>query len=194
MSTHTDEHTLIARTQHGDSEAFSPLVVKYQSRIYTHILGRIKNTETAKDLTQETWLKAFRGIHTFRGYSAFSSWLYRIAENLCIDYHRKQKTENNIASLHTINEHRIIDSYPDPSQSIETQERKWVLQAAIQQLPPMRKRVFLLRYVQELPIKKIATVINRSEGTVKTHLSKAHHQLRDLLTPYLKNEDIPWLV
>ena len=68
-----------------------------------------------------------------------------------------------------------------------------MLRAAIQQLPPMRKKVFLLRYDQELPIKKIATLVNRSEGTVKTHLSKAHHQLRDLLTPYLKNEAIPWL-
>ena len=79
-----DEKQLITRTQHGDSEAFNPLVVKYQLRIYTHILGRVKNTETAKDLTQETWLKVFRGIHTFHGNSAFSSWLYRIAENVCI--------------------------------------------------------------------------------------------------------------
>lgn len=107
---------------------------------------------------------------------------------------RKQKTEHDIAPLHTINERRIIDTYPDPSQNIETQERKRVLRTAIQHLPPMHKKVFLLRYVQELPIKKIATLINRSEGTVKTHLSKAHHQLRDLLTPYLRNEDIPWLV
>jgi len=86
-----DEKQLITRTQHGDSEAFNPIVVKYQPRIYTHILGRVKNTETAKDLTQETWFKAFRGIHTFHGNSAFSSWLYRIAENVCIDFFRKQK-------------------------------------------------------------------------------------------------------
>ncbi len=189
-----DEKQLITRTQHGDSEAFNPLVLKYQSHIYTHILGRIKNRETAKDLTQETWLKAFRGIHTFHGNSAFSSWLYRIAENVCIDFFRKHKTEHDIAPLHTINERLILDTYPDPSQNMETQEYKEVLRTAIQQLPPMRKKVFLLRYVQELPIKKIATAINRSEGTVKTHLSKAHYQLRDLLTPYLQNENIPWLV
>lgn len=189
-----DEKQLIKRTQNGDSEAFNPIVVKYQPRIYTHILGRIKNRETAKDLTQETWLKAFRGIHTFRCDSALSSWLYRIAENVCIDFFRKQKTEHDVVPLHTINERRIIDTYPDPSQNMETQEHKRVLRTAIQQLPPMRKKVFLLRYVQELPIKKIAILINRSEGTVKTHLSKAHHQLRDLLTPYLKNEDLPWRV
>ena len=189
-----NEKHLITLTQSGDTEAFSPLVEKYHPRIYTHILGRVKNRETAKDLTQETWLKAFRSIHTFRCDSAFSSWIYRIAENVCIDFFRKQKTEYDIAPLHTIDERCILETYPDPSQSIETQECRQVLRTAIQQLPPMRKKVFLLRYVQELPIKKIATLINRSEGTVKTHLSKAHHQLRDLLIPYLKNEDILWLV
>ena len=188
-----DEKQLITRTQNGDSEAFNPIVVKYHPKIYAHIRQRVKDIETAKDLTQETWFKAFRRIHTFHGNSAFSSWLHRIAENVCIDFFRKQKTEYDIAPLHTINERLILDTYPDPSQNIETQEHRQVLRAAIQHLPPMRKKVFLLRYVQELPIKKIAILINRSEGTVKTHLSKAHHQLRDLLTPYLKNEDIPWI-
>lgn len=187
-----DEKRLITRTQNGDSEAFNPLVVKYQHRIYTHILGRIKNRETAKDLTQDTFLKAFVGLPSFRGDSAFSSWLYRIAENICIDFLRRQKTEPNIAPLHTINEHHITDIHPDPYNTLQRQEFQQILKAAIQHLPPTRKRVFLLRYVQELPIKEIAVVINRSEGTVKTHLHKAHYQLRDLLTPYLKNEDMPW--
>ena len=187
-----DEHTLIYRTQEGNIEAFNPLVNKYQPRIYACILKRVKDIETAKDLTQETFLKAFVGLPTFRGDSAFSSWLYRIAKNLCIDYYRKQKTENNTTPLQTIDERCIIDTHPDPSQDMETQERRWVLRAAIRHLPPMRKKVFLLRYVQELSIKDIATCIQRSEGTVKTHLYKAHHQLRELLTPYLKNEDIYW--
>ena len=189
---HLDEHTLIYRTQQGNIEAFNPLVTKYQHRIYTCIRKQVKDPETAKDLTQETFLKAFVGLPSFRGDSAFSSWLYRIAKNLCIDYHRKQKTENDIAPLHTIDERRLIDPHPDPSQDIETQERRRVLREAIQHLPSMRKKVFLLRYVQELSIKDIATCIKRSEGTVKTHLYKAHHQLRELLTPYLKNGDIHW--
>ena len=189
---HLDEHTLIHRTQHGNTEAFNPLVIKYQHHIYTCIRKQVKDIETAKDLTQENFLKAFVGLPSFRGDSAFSSWLYRIAKNLCIDYHRKQKTENDIAPLHTIDERCIIDTHPEPSQNMETQERRRVLREAIQHLPTMRKKVFLLRYVQELPIKDIATYIKRSESTVKTHLYKAHHQLRELLTPYLKNEDIPW--
>lgn len=188
-----DEKHLIERTQHGDTEAFTPLVTTYQSRLYTHILGRIKDTETAKDLTQETWIKAFRAINTFRADASFYSWLYRIAENVCIDYHRKQKVARIIEPIQDINERRIIDTHPCPSHNIERQELRHHLQEAVARLTPTRKRVFLLYYIHEMPIKTIATCVKRSEGTIKTHLRNARLQLRECLTPYLKNHRIPWL-
>ena len=190
---HVDERYFIERTQHGDTEAFTPLVTTYQSRLYTHILGRIKDTETAKDLTQETWIKAFRAINTFRADASFYSWLYRIAENVCIDYYRKQKVAHTIEPIHDINERRIIDTHPCPSHNIARQELRHHLQEAVARLTPTRKRVFLLYYVHEMPIKAIAKQIGRSEGTIKTHLRNARLQLRELLTPYLKNQHIPWL-
>jgi RNA polymerase sigma-70 factor (ECF subfamily) len=177
-----NEKQLIMRTQHGDSEAFNPLVVKYQPPIYNHIHGRVKNTETAKDLAQETWLKAFRSINTFRGASAFSSWLYRIAENVCIDFFRKQKHDTE--PLHTVDECRIIDTLPCPSRDILRQELREHLRVAIQQLTPLRKQVFLLYYHQGLPIKNIAIRLKRSEGTIKSHLRNARLQLREHLTPF----------
>lgn len=188
-----DEDTLIARTQHGDTEAFTPLVTTYHSRLYTHIFGRIKDAETAKDLTQETWIKAFRAIHTYRGESAFSTWLYRIAENVCIDFFRKQKAILKIDPLHTVKERHIIDTHPDPCDTLQTQELRKMLRVAIAHLPPIRKRVFLLHYIHEMPVKTIAKQMGRSEGTIKTHLRNARLQLRELLTPYLKNQHIPWL-
>ena len=166
---------------------------KYQHRLYTHILGRIKDTEITKDLTQETWTKAFRAIHTFRGEASFYSWLYRIAENVCIDFLRKQKVSHVIETIHDIDERRITGTHPDPGDILQKQELRQMLRDAIAHLPPTRKRVFLLRYADELPIKDIATRIKRSEGTVKTHLHKARHQLRELLTPYRQNRNIPWL-
>lgn len=190
---HFNERYFIERTQHGDTEAFTPLVTTYQSRLYTHILGRIKDVETAKDLTQETWIKAFRAINTFRADASFYSWLYRIAENVCIDYHRKQKVAHTIEPIQDINERRIIDTHPCPSHNIERQELRHHLQEAVARLTPPRKRVFLLYYIHEMPIKTIATCMKRSEGTIKTHLRNARLQLRERLTPYLKNQHIPWL-
>ena len=190
---HFDERYFIERTQHGDTEAFTPLVTTYQPRFYTHILGRIKDAETAKDLTQETWIKAFRAINTCRADASFYSWLYRIAENVCIDYHRKRKVAHIIEPIHDINERRIIDTHLCPSHNTERQELRQHLQEAVARLTPTRKRVFLLHYVHKMPIKAIAKQIGRSEGTIKTHLRNARLQLRELLAPYLKNEHIPWL-
>ena len=190
---HFDERYFIEQIQHGNTEAFTPLVKTYQPRLYTHILGRIKDVETAKDLTQETWIKAFRAINTFRADASFFSWLYRIAENICIDYYRKQKVAHIIEPIHDINERHIIDTHPCPSHNIERQELRYHLQEAVARLTPTRKRVFLLYYVHEMPITAIATRMKRSEGTIKTHLRNARLQLRERLTPYLKNHRIPWL-
>lgn len=84
-----DDTPLIERTQQGKPEAFSLLFSKYHPRLYRHIHGRVRVPEVAKDLTQETWLKAFRDIDSFRGTSGFYSWVYQIAENVTTDFFRK---------------------------------------------------------------------------------------------------------
>ncbi len=185
-----EEKILIARTQSGDIEAFNPLIEKYQLLVSKSIQAEVKDTEIAKDLCQNVWLKAFRAIHTFRGDSAFTSWLYRIAKNVCIDYHRKQKALFHTDPLHTTDEHRIATVHPDPSDGLQQQELREYLHAAIATLTPLRKRVFLLYYIEELSIKAIAEEMARSEGTIKSHLRNARLQLQEHLTPYLKNENI----
>ena len=190
---HFDEKHLITRIQHGDIKAFNPLVRKYQPKIYTFIQKQVKDTETAKNLTQETFLKAFRAIKSFRGDAAFSSWIYRIAKNVCIDCLRKQKAFYDIYLLHAINEHCITDTHPAPCRDLEHQELRAYLRAAIQRLTHTRKQVFLLYYEQDLSIKQIAIRLKKSEGTIKTHLRNARLQLRKFLTPYLKNQHIPWI-
>ena len=152
--------------------------------------GRVKDAETAEDLTQETWLRAFRAISSFRGGSAFYSWLYWIAENVCIDHFRRQKY--NTEPLHLVDENRITETDPCPSRDVERAELREHLQKALTALIPIRRRVFLLYYHHELSIKAIAAEIGRSEGTIKSHLRNARLQLRELLTPYLENQHVPW--
>ena len=186
-----DEHALIRRTQQGGTEAFTAIVEKYQPRLYRHIHRRVKDTETAKDLTQEAWLKVLRAINSYRGTAAFSSWLYRIAENVCIDFFRRQKYHTE--PLHLIDETRITETDLCPSRSVERAELREHLQTALTALTPIRRHVFLLYYHHGLPIKAIAAEIERSEGTVKTHLRNARLQLQKFLTPYLRNQHVPWL-
>ncbi|MCG9134510.1 sigma-70 family RNA polymerase sigma factor [Candidatus Poribacteria bacterium] len=185
-----DEATHIHRTQNGDTEAFGPIVEKYQSRVYTHIHGRVRDPELAKDLTQETWLKAFRGLNGFRADAAFYSWLYRIAENVCIDYFRKQKHRTS-EPLQRSADPRSADSSPCPSHDTERAELRLILQTAIRSLSDARREVFVLYYHHELPVAAIATRLNRSQGTVKTHLRNARLHLQERLRPYLNNADCP---
>ena len=192
LSRPLDDLHHITRTQaSGDPEAFNPLVKKYHTRLYTHIKRRVKDAEIAKDLTQETRLRAFRAISSFRGDSAFYSWLYRIAENVCTDRFRRQKY--NTEPLHLIDENRITETDPCPSRGVERSELREHLQKSLTALTPIRRRIFLLYYHHELPIKAIAAEIGRSEGTIKSHLRNARLQLQEFLIPYMENQHVPWL-
>ena len=184
-----DEKQHIERTQHGETEAFDYLVRKYHDRLLRHITRRVENTETAKDLTQETWLKAYRGISGFRCESSFYSWVYRIAENVITDHFRKQKRDHALEPLHAIDSHRIQQTHPSPCRDLERAELRAQLREAIAELTPIRRRVFVLYYHDELPIKAIAARLNGSEGTIKSHLRNARLQLQEVLTPYLNSSD-----
>ena len=91
------------------------------------------------------------------------------------------------------NTDRITETHPCPSEDIERQELRQQLREAVKHLTPTHKHVFLLHYAHEMPVKVIATLLKRSEGTIKTHLRNARLQLQEYLTPYLENRPIPWL-
>ncbi len=190
-----DEHDLVTRFQNGDTAAFNTLVLKYQTRIAKLIYRHIKDTETTKDLCQDVFLKAYKALPKFKRESAFYSWLYRIAMNCCIDYLR-QKNKNKTITFDELTtspeELLLISKCPSPSHLIEMEELGEIINKAVQQLPTKQQHVFKLRYDQKLKIKEIAVLINRSEGTVKTHLHHAHRRLRELLQPYLDNRPLEW--
>ena len=189
----TAEKELLLLTQQGDTEAFNPLVTKYQHRIYSLIYRQVHNTETAKDLTQDTFVKAYSAIREFKGDAACYTWLYRIAQNVCIDFFRRQQARAKTFSPEEVDDTlHGTNTHPSPCQLMEQKELRAILRTAQQHLPPMRKKVFTLRYQEELPIKAIAKRLGKSEGTIKTHISKAKSQLRELLRPYLQNELLEW--
>ncbi len=190
-----DEQELVIRFQNGDIGAFNTLVLKYQNRIAKLIYRHINDAETTKDLCQEVFLKAFKALPKFKRESAFYSWLYRIAMNCCIDFLRQQSRRKTVAFEELTGgteELMLISKYPSPSHLIEMEELGDIISKAVNQLPPKQQRVFRLRYDQKLQIKEIAVLINRSEGTVKTHLHHAHRRLRELLRPYLENRPLEW--
>ena len=192
----TDEKELIERFQNGEQEVFNELVMKYQGRIHNLVYKYVPNSETAKDLSQEIFIKAYRALPHFKRQSAFYSWLYRIAVNLCIDFIRQQKRGQPLSfddlPVGSNDEVALNDVNPLPPDQIETKELGQIIGQAVQQLPPKQQHVFNLRYHDGLQLKEIAAQLDRSEGTIKAHLHHAHKRLRTLLIPYLKNEKLEW--
>ncbi|MCZ6679092.1 MAG: sigma-70 family RNA polymerase sigma factor [Candidatus Poribacteria bacterium] len=192
----TDERELVERFQNGEQEVFNELVIKYQGKVYNLVYKYVSNPETARDLSQEVFIKAFQALPHFKRQSAFYSWLYRIAINLCIDFIRQQNRKQtlSIEDLPTggNDENAFNDVKPLPPDQAETRELGQIIGQAVRQLPPGQQRVFNLRYQEGLQLKEIAARLDRSEGTIKAHLHHAHRRLQTLLLPYLKNEKLEW--
>ncbi len=193
----SNDSKLIKQFQDGDTEAFNPLVLKYQQKIYNLIYLRVHDRETAKDLCQDVFLKAFKGLSNFKGECTFYSWIYRIAENCTIDFLRKQKHRMVLSleelSANTEDRLQMTDMYPSSCQILENKELGYIIRKAVNRLPSHQQCVFNLRYREQLSIKEIALRLSRTEGTIKRHLYNAHQKLRSMLLPYLRNEKIEWL-
>ena len=193
---HFDEQELVTRVLNGDADAFNPLVRKYQQKIYNLIYRQVHDRETAKDLCQEVFLKAWQALPKFKGQSVFYTWLYKIAVNCSIDFLRKRKQKKQIIlTCEALPQNPddvlpMIQTQPSPCQILEKEELGHTIRRAVQQLPPRQRQVFRLRYFHELPIKQIALRMNKSESTVKTTLHHARQKLQNILRPYLQNEPL----
>ncbi len=193
-----DEDELVERFQNGEKEVFNQLVLTYQRKIYSLVYKYVRNAETAKDLSQEVFIKAFQAMPTFRRQSTFYSWIYRIAVHRCIDFIRQQDRLKTLSleelSTGTGEEWAFNDSSPLPPDLAETNELGQIIGEAIRQLPPKQQCVFKLRHHEGLQLKEIAARLDRSEGTIKTHLHHARQRLQTLLLPYLNDEPLGWVV
>ena len=186
-----DEAELITRTQNGDPEAFTPIVHRYRERIYKLIYRWVRHHETAEDLCQEVFLKAWQALPRFRGGSLIYSWLYRIAVNCSKDYLRKQKRQFVYAceglSDNADDMLQVTERQPGPEEILEKEELRDIISECVRQLPFRQHHVFCLHYREGLAIKEIASRLNKSESTIKSHLYHARQKLQHMLRPYLQD-------
>ena len=191
-----DDQELVARVQNGDTEAFNPLVYKYQEKIYNLIYRKVRDRETSKDLCQEVFLKAWQALPNFKGQSVFYSWLYQIAVNCSIDFLRK-RDRGKVLGFEELPQHaddtlQMTNLQPSPCEVLERKELGHIIRKAIHKLPSGQRSVFYLRHWEDLPLKEIASRLGKSENTVKTYLHQARQKLQNMLRPYLQNETRAW--
>jgi RNA polymerase sigma-70 factor, ECF subfamily len=182
-----NEQALIQRAQKGDYDAFAALVSEHQGYVYNLGLRVVKDENEALDLTQETFVRAWRALPNFRGQSQFRTWLYRITTNLC--YNRLPDLRRSLNDLgDEVMGEIAASNLENPSQKFESKEIKTYLHKAIDDLDANYKLLITLRYQNELSYEEIASTLNLPLGTVKTGLFRAKEKLRLALASYQLEE------
>ncbi len=189
------EATLIERAQAQDETAFDQIVRLYADRIYNYVRRMVGNPQDAEDITQEVFIRAYQGLPSFDGRASFSTWLYRIATNLCIDHRRRQSRRVQTVPYHRdeSDEEDGDWEFPDTSQPsaldmLLTRELQAVVDEAIDALSPKLKTVLLLYDVEGLSYEQIAQALRIPMGTVKSRLFAAREQIRRAVEAYQRGE------
>lgn len=187
--TKTDDNNLINKALEGDQAAYEKLMKKYYQLIYNLIFRMISKKEDVEDLTQEAFIKAFNSLKNFDRQFAFSTWLFKIATNNAIDYLRKKKLntfsiDKEIESEESDFKFEIPDDENKPDRVIMEEERKKILDEAIDSLPAKYKEVIILRHKMDKEYEEIAKEMKIPLGTVKAHIFRG----RELLNKYLKDK------
>ncbi len=181
----TDQE-LVARAKAGDQDAFEQLVRDNEKRIYNLALRMVGSPEDALDLSQEAFLNAWKGLASFQGNSSFSTWLYRLASNTCLDFLRTRKRRQEIVGAPlSLDDAEAApapaDSRFQPDLQLERREREQALRRALDALPPHHRQVLVLRELSGLSYQELSDVLQLDMGTVKSRLTRARVSLRKIL-------------
>jgi RNA polymerase sigma-70 factor (ECF subfamily) len=186
------EMDLVRRAQTGDLAAYDDLVKRYQERIYATVYHMTSNHEDANDLAQDSFIKAFQALKSFKGGSSFYTWLYRIAVNKTINFLKQRKNRMHMSlndlDFNTENNPDLVALISDktPRRDAGLKELQEKLNAAMLKLSEPHRVVVVLHDVQGMSHEEVAQVMDCNIGTVRSRLFYARQQLQSLLTDYLK--------
>jgi RNA polymerase sigma-70 factor (ECF subfamily) len=183
----TDDY-LIGQFQNGDRDAFTHLVHRHKQDIFQFILNKMKERELASDLTQDVFVKLFKSADLYQPTAKFRSWLFRMAQNICIDYHRKHQ-KASILSLDSTGEtdedwallNQIQDESANPERETEFVELQSIIENALDSLSEEQRTAFVLCQYQGMSYSEIASVQKVPVGTVKSRIHNALIKVRDFL-------------
>ncbi|MEN6462265.1 MAG: sigma-70 family RNA polymerase sigma factor [Syntrophomonas sp.] len=181
---------LVKKCLQGDTQAFEELVTRYQDKIYALSFRYMGNEDDAYDMAQESFIKAYRSMRSFKGDAGFGTWLYRITTNVCLDELRHRKRRLVPLSLDeplAIRdgdevEKEVADPSPTADILYEQKEFSHYIQSILSQIKTEHRAAIILRDMMELTYEEIAEVLNCSVGTVKSRLSRARNALRKKLS------------
>lgn len=182
-----NEKSLLEKSKAGDITAFEQLIDGYQHKIFNIALRIVGNYDDASDLAQEVLIRVYKSISAFKEQSSFSTWIYRITTNACLDEIRKRKNRKIISLDEEIKvddgemKRQIVSDEPLPEDTAEKRELKKMVNDAISRLSEEHRMAIVLRDIQGFSYEEIARMINCPEGTVKSRISRARQSLKNVL-------------
>jgi RNA polymerase sigma-70 factor (ECF subfamily) len=175
---------LVVRARQGDEAAFEQLVLRHQRYVFNLAYRVLGDYTEAEDMTQEAFVRVWRGLSGFRGQARFTTWLYRIVHNLCLN--RLPGLQRELLQTEPLEE-VLADPGPSPADLFAVREQMAFLHAQMDRLPEKYRLVLTLRYLQHLSYDEIAAALEMPMGTVKTHIHRARRLLRERLSQWEKH-------
>ena len=175
------ENKLVLRAQNGDDSAFEQLVTLYEKRVYNLALRMSRNHEDALDLSQDIFIRVYKSLPFFKGESSFSTWLYSIASNACIDFTRRE-AKRRTSSLECDEYFEIPDLRYHPESEAERADLRNQIVNAIDSLSPEHREIIVLREINSLSYGEIAEALDIEVGTVKSRICRARERLCSFLS------------
>ena len=188
MTTNNDQK-IINQILEGDTNAFSVLVDNYKDLVFTLAMRMVKNREEAEEVSQDTFIKVYKSLNKFKGNSKFSTWIYRVAYNTCLDRLKKIKREYNVVAIDEFTEHQVktLDNALD---QMEEQEHKQKIQECLQLLPSDDSFLLTLYYFEDQSLEEISKVVGITANNVKVKLFRSRKKLTSILKDQLEPEII----
>ena len=192
MADNATDKEIIERVKGGEKEAYDLLVLKYQQRVINLISRFVKNHSDALDVSQETFIKAYRALPNFRGESAFYTWLYRIAVNtaknhLTVQSRKITKSDYDVAEIEQIEGNMSLTEQTTPESLLAKDELQETILKTIENLPEDLKSAIMLREIEGLSYEGIAEVMECPVGTVRSRIFRAREMIDSKIKPLLEN-------
>lgn len=187
MTTKDDQYLIKAISQ-GDTNAYAQLVNRYKDLVFTLALRMLKHREEAEEVAQDTFVKVFRSLNRFKGDSKFSTWIYKVAYNTCLDRIKKNRRYYNDVAIDefTFNKLDVIDN---ALENIISEEKSALIKTCIDKLPEDSSALLTLFYFEELSLDEISKITNVESNTLKVKLFRARKKLATILEQHLQPEN-----
>ena len=185
----TNDQFYIEQILDGDANAFSVLVDRYKDLVFTLALRMMKHREEAEEVAQDTFIKTYSSLHKFKGDSKFSTWIYRVAYNTCLDRLKKNKRKQQTVAIDEYTEHQVktLDNALD---KIESKEREVAIKRCLDRLPAEDSFLLTLYYYEEQSLDEISKIVGLKPNNVKVKLFRSRKKLATILKEQLDNETI----